>query len=41
MEAPVEEKEEETVAKEVVEFSKCGRTAKAHITLTGGTFFWF
>merc|ERR1712130_131441 len=24
-----------TVAKEVVEFSKCGRTAKAHITLTG------
>ena len=35
-EAPVEDKPEETVVKEVVEFSKCGRSPKAHITLTGG-----
>jgi len=35
IEAPVEDKLEETVIEEEVEFSKCGRSPKAHITLTG------
>ena len=39
IEAPVEDKLEETVIEEEVEFSKCGRSPKAHITLTGSKYF--
>ena len=35
IEAPVEDKADETVIEEEIEFSKCGRSPKAHITLTG------
>ena len=37
--APVEDKPEEKVVEEVAEFSKCGRSPKAHITLTGRAHF--